>query len=151
MNRGGRSDREPRQSNHDRNKSWRSDCEPGRSDQSRNRGWQSDRLTLRSSSVACFVDLNRLLCGALDFGCTPRGVHDSDRVTHGSSVPALPAALLASPSGCAGATDTASTSAAATGEGRTSGLSGQPHTMTTRVKRGFRIPADNLSLSATSS
>jgi hypothetical protein len=41
---------------------------------------------------------------------------------HVSGVPAL----LASPSGCTGATNTASTSAAVTSEGHTGGTSGQP-------------------------
>jgi hypothetical protein len=99
-----------------RNRGWWSDRHPGR----------SDRLTLRSSSVACFTNLDRLPCTARDFGCTPRGTHDSGRITCDSSIPAIPAALLASPSGYAGATGTASTSAVATSKGYTGGLSGQP-------------------------
>jgi hypothetical protein len=83
---------------------------------------QTDRPTLHSSSVA---DLDRLPCGAHDFGCGP-GVHDSDRATRGSDFPALPATLLASPSGYAGATGTASTSAVAASKGRTGGSSGEP-------------------------
>jgi hypothetical protein len=50
------------------------------------------------------------------------GVHDSDRATRGTDVPAL----LVSPSGCVGATGTASTSAVADDEGRTGGTYGQP-------------------------
>jgi hypothetical protein len=76
-------------------------------------------------------------CGAQDLNHAPRsalvstlatrvpGVHNSGRATRDYGVTALPVALLASPSGCTGATDTTSTSAVATGEGCTSGSSGQ--------------------------
>jgi hypothetical protein len=57
--------------------------------------------------------------------CGP-GIHNSGHATRGSSVPTLPAALLVSPLGCARAIGTASTSAVATGEGRTGGSSDQP-------------------------
>jgi hypothetical protein len=53
-------------------------------------------------------------------------IHDSSRVTRGTSVLALPTALPMSPSSYAGATDTTSTSAVAVREGRTGGTSGQP-------------------------
>jgi hypothetical protein len=85
--------------------------------------------------VACFVDFDRTPRGAHDFGRTPRGAHDathamrdhnSRRATRGTGVPALPAALLTSPSGCAGATATASTSEVTIGEGHTCGTSGHP-------------------------
>jgi hypothetical protein len=83
---------------------------------------RSDRPTLRSSSVACFTNLDRLSCTARDFSCAPRGAHDSGRITCCSGIPAIPAALLVSPSGYAGATGTVSTSAVATSKGCTGGL-----------------------------
>jgi hypothetical protein len=91
-----------------------------------------------SSFIACFADFGRPPCGAHDFGVGPRGALDSTRAmrgpdthnfshaTRGSSVPTLPAALVTSLSGNAGATDTASTSAVAIGEGHTDGTSDQP-------------------------
>jgi hypothetical protein len=72
------------------------------------------------------------------FGRTPCGTYDSTRATRGTgirnsghttcdtNIPALPAALPTSPSTCAGATNTASTSAVVTSEGRTGGTSSQP-------------------------
>jgi hypothetical protein len=51
--------------------------------------------------------------------------HDSDRATHGPSIPALPIALLTSPSGYAGAIGTTPTSAVTVDEGRTDGTSDQ--------------------------
>jgi hypothetical protein len=80
-----------------------------------------------STSAAPFV--------AHEFGCAPRGtldsnyatrgpgVHDSGRATRGSYMLALPAALLVLPSGCAGASSTASTSVVTASEARTSGTS----------------------------
>jgi hypothetical protein len=53
-------------------------------------------------------------------------VHESGRSTRGSDVPDLPIALLVSPSGCMGATGTASISEVAIGEGHSGGTSGQP-------------------------
>jgi hypothetical protein len=57
-----------------------------------------------------------------DICCTPRGTDDSSRAFRSSGIPAL----LASPSSCAGATDTASTSVVIASEGRIGGTSGQP-------------------------
>jgi hypothetical protein len=97
------------------------------------RCWQSDRPALRGFFVACFIDIHHAPRSAHDFGCTPPsandttrsmhglGIHDSARASHGSNI----LALLASPSGGAAATDTTSTSAIATGEGRTGGTSTQ--------------------------
>jgi hypothetical protein len=66
-------------------------------------------------------------CSALDSTRTTHSpsVNDSGHTTHASGVPALPA-LIESPSNCAGATGTTSTSAVAVGEGCTSDTSGQP-------------------------
>jgi hypothetical protein len=50
----------------------------------------------------------------------PHGIHDSGRTSRGPGIPALPAALLASPSGCAGGTDTTSISTTATDNGPSS-------------------------------
>jgi hypothetical protein len=98
----------------------------------------SDRQAHRSFIVSCFIDFGCTPCGAHDFDRAPRdtynstgttcdlGVHDSDHASCGTDVPTLPLALLASPSGCVGATRTASTSAVATGKGCTGGTSGQP-------------------------
>jgi hypothetical protein len=95
----------------------------------------SDRQDQSRSFITCFTNFGYPPCGAHVFGAAPRdaldstrathgpGVYDYDRTTHGSR--ALPAPLLVSPSGCARATSTASTSAVTTGEGRTGGTSGQ--------------------------
>jgi hypothetical protein len=95
---------------------------------------RSDRPTLRDSHVACFTDFTHAPRGTHDFGRAPHNTHDFARATrdlnsHDSArvscdfdVPAL----LALPSGCTGATDTASTSAVAAGEGHTGGTSSQP-------------------------
>jgi hypothetical protein len=88
-------------------------------------GILSDRPTLHSTSVACFADLSRLPCGAHDFGCTPRGALDSTCAMCGPDVPALPIVLLTSPSGYAGVTGIATTSAVAAVKGRTGGSSCQ--------------------------
>jgi hypothetical protein len=109
QNRGWRSNHEPRRSDRPRNRGWRSDRVPRRSNRSRNRGRQSDRPTLHSSSIAYFTNLDRLPCTARNFECPPHGAHDSGRITCSSGIPAIPAALLTSPSGYAGATGTAST------------------------------------------
>jgi hypothetical protein len=95
-----------------------SDCEPKR----------SDHQALRSSFVTCFTDFGCTPRDALDSTCAMRdpGVHDSGRTTRASDVLAVPAALLASPSGCVGATGTASTSTIIDGEGRIGGTSDQP-------------------------
>jgi hypothetical protein len=138
QNGGWRSDRLPRWLDHLRNRGWLSNCHLGR----------SDRLALRSTFVTCFANFGHALCGAHDFSHAPRGTYDSgriprdaydsDRATRGPSihdfgralhtvvVPTLPTAILAPPSGCAGATDVASTSAFPTDEGRTGGASRQP-------------------------
>jgi hypothetical protein len=50
------------------------------------------------------------------------GVHDSARTSRGTGAPTL----LTLPSGCAGATGTASTSVVTTDKGHTSGTSDQP-------------------------
>jgi hypothetical protein len=55
----------------------------------------------------------------------PPDIHNSGHATHGSDVLAQPVALLTSPSGCTGATGTASTSVVANGEDRSGGSSGQ--------------------------
>jgi hypothetical protein len=55
-----------------------------------------------------------------------RSVHDSCCTTCGFGILAVPISLLTSPSGSAGATDTASTLAVVTGKGHTGGSSGQP-------------------------
>jgi hypothetical protein len=52
-------------------------------------------------------------------------IYNSGRATRGFNILALPAALHALPSGCAGATGTASTSAVTADEGRIGGTSGQ--------------------------
>jgi hypothetical protein len=107
------------------------DCPPRRSD--RHPRW-SDCHALRRY----FIDFDRAPRSAHGFGRAPRGTHDSTRATsspdiynsgratRGIDVPALPTTLLVSPSGCVGATGTASTIAVAAGEGRTGGTSGQP-------------------------
>jgi hypothetical protein len=111
----------PSQSDHPWNRGWRSESHPRR----------SDHQALCNYFVACFVDFSRTPRGAHDFGLAPCSAHDStlatrssdvhnsDRTTRGIDVIALPAALLASPSGCTRATDTASTSTIITGKGRT--------------------------------
>jgi hypothetical protein len=70
------------------------------------------------------------------------------RPTHGSGVSPLPAALLASPSGCARATGIASTSAVAADEGYTNGTSSQ-HSSDDHIGEAG-LPADRLTLSTTS-
>jgi hypothetical protein len=96
---------------------------PRRSDRPRNRGWWSDRhpgwldcLPLHGSFVACFADFCRAQHGALDFSRAPHGAHDSTPTSRS----------ITSFSGCAGAIDTASTSAVAASEGRSDGTSAQP-------------------------
>jgi hypothetical protein len=113
---------------------WRSDRTPGWSDHPGNRGWWSDRPTPRNSFVVYFTDFCRAPRCAHDFGRAPRGTHDSTRATRDLNVHDFARAssctgvlaLLASPSGYTGATDTASTSAVTTGESHTGGTSDQP-------------------------
>jgi hypothetical protein len=93
----------PRRSNHPRNRGWWSDHHPGR----------SDHLPLHDSFIACFADFCRAQHGAPDFGRAPRDAHDSTPASHS----------ITSFSGCAGAIDTASTSAVTASEGYTSGTS----------------------------
>jgi hypothetical protein len=118
----------PRGSDHARNRGWLSDCHPRR----------LDCLVLCGSFIAFLADFGHAPRGAHDFSHAPRGAHDSTHATrgldiydsgcatHGTSVPALPAALVASPLGYVGSTDTASTSKVTTVEGRTGGTSSQP-------------------------
>jgi hypothetical protein len=77
-------------------------------------------------------------------------VDDSDRTTHGSNIPALPTPLLVSLSGCARDTGTSSTLAVTTGEGRIGGTSSQSSFDDHVGEEGFWLPADRLTLSATS-
>jgi hypothetical protein len=104
--------------------------------------------------------LRRLLpCGACVFRCAlhddhnyTRATRDPDilnfaRTSRGSGIPAQ----LASSSGCARATDNASTLAVAIGEGRTVTPLVNPHLMTTQTKQGFLLPTDKLTMSTTSS
>jgi hypothetical protein len=93
---------------------------------------------LRSSFIVRFANFGRPPCGALD----------STHVTRGYGVPALLAALLASPSGCTGVIGTTSTLAVATGESHISGSSGQPSSDDHTGEVG--LPTDILTLSATS-
>jgi hypothetical protein len=105
------------------------------------------------SFVVCFAKFGR----AHDFGCAQRGALNSTCVTHGHGVynhsrttsgsGALPAPLLASPSGCARATITASTSAVAAGEGCTGGTFGQSSSNDHAGKA--ELPADRLTLAST--
>jgi hypothetical protein len=102
------------------------------------RGCQSNRHAMCHAFISYFTDFGCPWCGAHNFGYTPRcaldstrtmrgpDVYDSDCINCGSGIPALPAALLASPSGYEGATGTASTAADATSKGRTGGTSCQP-------------------------
>jgi hypothetical protein len=101
---------------------WHFDCGLRWSDRPWTSGWRSDRPTLRDFFIAYFIDLRRAPCYADAFDCVPRGAHDSTRAFCGSGIPAL----LTSPSGCARATDTASTSAITAGEGRTGDTFSQP-------------------------
>jgi hypothetical protein len=97
-------------------------------------------------------DFSPVSCGTHDSDlttCSP-DVHDSGCTTHVPDVLVLPAAILMSPSSCAGATSTASTSVLPTDEGRTSVGPVNPHLITTWVKRGFWLPADTLTQSSTS-
>jgi hypothetical protein len=134
QNRGWRFDRESRRSSHPRNNGWRSDRPPRQSNHPWNRGYWSDchprwsdRSTIHGSCIAYFVVFNRAPCSTHDSTHATRGpdIHESGCATHDTGVPALPTALLMSPSGCAGATGTASTSAVAAGEGHTDGTSDQ--------------------------
>jgi hypothetical protein len=103
-NRGWLSDRDPGQSDRPGNKGWRSDCHPRR----------SDHPPPRRPIIDGIAEIHRASCGL--------GIRDSTHASRGSDIPAL----LTSPSGCAGATGTASTSAVAASEGRTDGTSSQP-------------------------
>jgi hypothetical protein len=82
---------------------------------------RSDHQALCGSFVTYFTDFSRTLYGA----------HDS---TRGTGIPAQSTTLLASPSGCMGATVTASTSVVTVSEGFIVAPSVNPHPMTTRAK-----------------
>jgi hypothetical protein len=96
-------------------------------------------------------------CDAHDFSCVPCGALDSTRTTHGPDVydysrttrgpGALPAPLLALPSGYVRATDTTSTSAVTVGEGHTGSTSGESSSDDHEGEAG--LPTDRLTLSAT--
>jgi hypothetical protein len=114
---------------------WQSDHPPGWFGYPWNRSWwsirhpkQFDRQALHNTFVACFTDFGRAPRSTHDSAhvtCGPN-FHDSSCATRGTGVPTLPAALLTLPSGYAEATNTASVSAVATGEGCTGGTLAQP-------------------------
>jgi hypothetical protein len=113
--------------------------------------WWSDRPTLRSTSVACFADLSRLRAAPTTLA-TPHAVLSTPPAPCAAPVSTTSAAPLVAPTfqlypRCG---REASTSVVATDNGRTVAPPVNNHPMTMRVKRGFWLSTDRLTLSATS-